>query len=69
MSYERIREIILESWKKTKSPELAIDNVSKISDELYEQSKAVKDSALILDWMYKDLSSELEGHTPKTIDK
>jgi hypothetical protein len=64
MSYERIRENILESWSKNKISKLAIDSVSKISSELYKQSKAVKDSALILDWMYKDLSTEIGGHTP-----
>lgn len=69
MSYDRIRENILKSWSKNKTPEFAIQSVSKISEELYEQSKAVKDSALILDWMYKGLSMEIDGQVSDTTDK
>jgi hypothetical protein len=59
----------LESWSKNKIPELAIQSVSKISNELYEQNKEIRDAALILDWMYKGLSAEIDGGVSDTTNK
>jgi hypothetical protein len=68
---ERIRTIILESWSRNKKPEEAIKSVSKISEGLglSEQKKAINNSALLLEYMFKHLSLEIGCQQNMTIKK